>query len=257
MLINEWSRSCLTRLSQHSCEKDLFNEAVMLTQELGFDYLAFGIQLQAPVTLKTLVTHAISFLDPEIADPNKTIVLLDNNPPGAMEIFKANYAKTDPLIRHARTSTEILVWTDEVFLDQCDRWALMQEIGIRNGLSQPSRSHTGSIAVANYSRKEGRITASELAEKIVRITTLTRTLHAEIEILLMNKLIPKLPTFSELDRAILRWTALGKTASEIAQILELKERAITTRKSCITQKLSAKTFAQAMLIAYSLGLMQY
>jgi LuxR family quorum-sensing system transcriptional regulator SolR len=253
--LESWNQKCLSMLSGHDDEHSIFKQAVLLANELGFDYLGFGIQLQGPVSLRDLIHHLMSYLDIEIAEPNKTIVLLDNHPPGAMEIFKKRFSQTDPLIKHARTSTEIVVWNDKLFAGQGDRWKLMNGIGMCHGLSLPSRSRTGSVALANFSRRENDITPEELAAKKINIGILTGILHAEVEIKLLNKLLPEVPDFDDLDRAILRWTARGKTATEIAQIMNIKERGITARKAAITEKLQAKTFAQAMLIAFSLGLM--
>jgi LuxR family transcriptional regulator, quorum-sensing system regulator SolR len=253
--IEKWREDCLNFLSSHTSEIELFDQALILTQRLDFDYLGFGIQLQALVSLKNLVAHLMSYLDFEIADPNKTILLFDNHPPEVMQIFKTKYSKTDPLIRHAKKSTELLVWSDKVFSEEPGRWALMQEYGLKYGLSQPSRSRTGSVAMAHFTRKANEIMPSELAEKRIKIGILTSVLHAEMEIILMKKFFDELPTLSDLDKSILRWTARGKTATEIAQILGVKERAITTRKTVIAKALNAKTFAQAMLIAYSLGFM--
>ncbi len=253
--LEQWRTRCLSTLSGHTCENDLFNHALGLVQEMGFDFLGFGIQLQALISLKTLVKHMMSYLDPEAAEPNKTILLFDNHPPEAMAIFKKEFSKEDPLIRHAKTSTELLVWSESLFAKQPERWALMQGAGLKFGLSQSSRSASGSAALTNISRREKEITRSEVEEKRMKIGILAGILHAEMEIILMRNLYQTMPALSDLDRSILRWSARGKTAKEIAIILEVKERVITTRKGVITQALDAKTFAQAMLIAYSLGLM--
>jgi DNA-binding CsgD family transcriptional regulator len=159
------------------------------------------------------------------------------------------------LIRHAKSSVEMLIWSAEVFSEVPSLWSFMQASGLKAGLSQPSRSGSGSIALINLSRKALEISERELTEKRVKISILASILHAEMEIILMKKLFHVMPTLSNLDRSILRWTARGKTAKEIAIILDTKERSVTNRKLVITRSLDAKTFAQAMLIAYSLGFM--
>jgi DNA-binding CsgD family transcriptional regulator len=253
--IGEWREDCLCRLSRHGNENALFDEALALTKELGFDYLGFGIQLNTVVNLSTLVKHVLSYLDRHVADPNKSIVLFDNHPPGVMEIFKKEFAHDDPLIKHARRSIEILVWSDAVFADQPTRMDLMRRFGLAHGLSQPSRSQTGSVALANFTRTLGEISVEELNAKRPKISMLTSIFHTELEAILMQKFAPPLPQLSSEDKAILRWAALGHPASEIATILGMKERAVTLRKKTMAQELHARNFAQAMLIAASLNLL--
>lgn len=251
--VEEWRKICQDTLSTHTNADELFQQATVLTHMLGFDYLGFGIQMQGRISARDLANHSIAHLNPDLVDPNKTALLFNNQPTGAMRAWKTDYAKNDPLVKHARTSLDLLVWDAALFSEppQTERWAGLIEFGMAIGVSQPSRTPTGSVALANISRGTTPITPDEVAQKRVRISLFVTILHTEMEKIISAILLPVLPVFTETEKEILKMSAIGKKNHEISDILSISEPMIKKHKTAITTALGANNFTQATFMAFS------
>ncbi len=85
---------------------------------------------------------------------------------------------------------------------------------------------------------------------------LTQYAHAGMAKLLVPKYVPEtLVTMTAREKEVLRWTAEGKTAYEIGQILIVSERTVNFHINNVVAKLGASNKTQAAVKAAALGML--
>jgi LuxR family transcriptional regulator len=108
----------------------------------------------------------------------------------------------------------------------------------------------------SLSRSNSPISEGELLEKRFKIAWLTQIGHLRMAECLTPQLMPEINAkLSSREIEILRWTADGKTSSEIASILKISERTVNFHVTSITAKLNASNKISAAIKAAMLGLL--
>ncbi|WP_254786706.1 LuxR C-terminal-related transcriptional regulator [Methylomonas sp. LWB] len=99
-----------------------------------------------------------------------------------------------------------------------------------------------------------RLSETELAAKAFKMAWLTQNAHIALSRNLLPKLLPEADTkLSNREIAVLRWTADGKTAGEIASIMKITERTVNFHISNAATKLNATNKTSAAVKAAMLG----
>ena len=98
---------------------------------------------------------------------------------------------------------------------------------MRHGCTLPVRREHGIIGAMTFARAQEPVTLGEFEEKAGELRSFSQHVHER----LLKQRLPSLfhrqdSQLSERERTILRWTADGKTSSEIALILGLTKRTI-------------------------------
>jgi LuxR family transcriptional regulator len=159
-----------------------------------------------------------------------------------------NYCAIDPVVAHCNQSTLPILWDSDTFANVPDLRRALADQGMQYGWSQPvhdlNNHNSGILSVA---RSHCRISAYELYENLGYATFISHKLH----VLAMQKLVSKNPDglsaahLSSREMEVLKWSAQGKTASDIGMILNLSPRTVNfhigsaIKKLGVTNKISA------------------
>jgi LuxR family transcriptional regulator len=211
------------------------NDALFATidrqaRALGFEYSAFGIR-DASANSETWLT----------SKPREWV----------QRYYAKNYFAVDPVMAHLRSSELPLVWDSEQFPEQREYWEDAKSQGMRYGWSMTAWGLARMSASFCFARSTAPISRSELDQIEPHLIWLAHTACAAATY--KNAADPGL-TPRELE--VLRWTAVGKTAHQIAALLSISERTANFHITEITRKLGAVNKTQASVKAAILGLLK-
>lgn len=234
-----WQEDRLNTVLLNSSEQELFDKLVSCARELGFDYCTYGLRMPFP------------FSQP------KTVVF-SNYPVGWQTRYQEkNYLAKDPTVRHGLRSLLPVIWSDELFAAATDLWDEARSFGLRVGLAQATRDATGMVGMLVLARSFEPLSDAELQDKELKLTWLTQMAHFGMSQCLTKKLMPAAEVrLSDREIEILRWTADGKTSSEISYILSISERTVNFHINNAMAKLNAANKTAAVILAAVLGLLQ-
>jgi len=171
----------------------------------------------------------------------------------------AGYFKVDPVVRHAQTTSLPAIWTDEMFHDgrSHEFWEEARAFGLNCGLSFSVREQTGVTGIFSLARdKPLDLQQLDLAALIGRAQMFASMLHHAVARIDLPKLLPvQNVALTARERECMRWSADGKTAWEIGQILSIAERTVVFHVNNVIQKLGATNKTQAIVRAVALKLL--
>lgn len=186
-----------------------------------------------------------------------TIIQAGNSPEGWLATYASqNFAQFDPWIRHAQSDSNPWLWDSTCQQAPAPFWLEAQRHGMHHGCTLPVRTEHGIIGAMTLAREQESVSLDEYAQKAAELHAFCQDLHAS----LLKWRLPQLfhrpdSQLSERERTILRWTADGKTSSEIALILGLTKRTVNFHVAKATLKLNSTNKTQAALKAAVLGLL--
>ncbi len=232
-----WTDEYLNVLSKNETEQDLYCKIAEIARDLGFKYCGYRIQIPVPVSYPI----AIKF---------------QNYPQAWVEHYEAcNYSEIDPILKHASASNKLLIWPDKF----CCNSKICEDArshGLCFGWAKPSRDANGTIAILTLARNAGRLKKADLLTNNVRMSDLAEMAHAGMAKLVLSKHAPEANAkITVREKEILRWTAAGKTAYEIGQILLISENTVVFHLKNVLIKLKASNKIQAAVKATALGLL--
>ncbi|RJF92104.1 autoinducer binding domain-containing protein [Noviherbaspirillum saxi] len=233
-----WNEDRFNALLQAPSEQALFSLTAELAKTMGFEYCAYGIQTPVPISR------------PHVA-------MFNNYSEQWQERYKERgYLLVDPTVQHAFKSTRPLVWTNRLFETAPDLWDEARGHGLKHGWAQATRDMQGTVGLLTLARSAEPLSALELAENQAAMSWLTQFVHASMAQKLIPKLVPETQVrLTVRERDVLRWTAEGKTAYEISQILSISERTINFHINNIVTKLGTTNKTQAAVKAAVLGML--
>jgi LuxR family transcriptional regulator len=231
-----WQEIQLQALQTSDSEHKLFQTIAALGAELGFDYYAYGLRLALPLS-------------------NPKIVKMSNYPKAWQAQYQTkNYCAIDPTVKHALRSPLPILWTDDLFASTAAFWEEARSFGLRYGWAQSTRDVPGATGMLTLARSDEPLTETELAAKAFKMAWLTQNAHIALSRCLLPKLLPEADTkLSNREIEVLRWTADGKTAGEIASIMKITERTVNFHINNAATKLNAANKTSAAVKAAMLG----
>jgi LuxR family transcriptional regulator, quorum-sensing system regulator SolR len=237
--MNSWQEDRLNALLAIESEVDLFDEIKQVAKEMGFEYCAYGIQMPVPVS-------------------RPTVFMYNNYSYDWQRCYQERgYLETDPTVRHGLTSTLPIVWSDELFASAPELWEEARAHGLHFGWAQASRDRTGAVGMLTLARSVEQLTETELSVNYAKMAWLTQYAHAGMSRLLVPKHVPESKVvLTSREKEVLRWTAEGKTAGEVAQILNMSERTVNFHVNNIVVKFGASNKTQAAVKAAALGMLR-
>jgi LuxR family transcriptional regulator, quorum-sensing system regulator SolR len=237
--MNTWQEDRLNALLDIESEVDLFDEIKQVAREMGFEYCAYGIQMPVPVSRPAVFMYNNYSLDWQHCYQER------------------GYLGIDPTVHHGLTSTLPIVWSDELFASAPELWEEARAHGLHFGWAQASRDKTGAVGMLTLARSVEQLTESELSVNYAKMAWLTQYAHAGMSRLLVPKHVPESTiTLTSREKEVLRWTAEGKTAGEVAQILNMSERTVNFHINNIVVKFGASNKTQAAVKAAALGMLR-
>ncbi len=236
--MKHWPDAQLRQMQELTDEGDIMQAAFQLTGELGFDYLAFS------------TTHS----SPQAFAPQLEGV--DNLPPQWSQRYRQRgYVMLDPTIRHCRHSVVPLLWTDDLFARtqafRQDAW----DHGIRHGLSVAIHDTASQASILSLIRGELAVSADEFCIKAGQCLWLGNLLHQQLGDHLFSTLDGTRGSLSMRELEVLRWSAQGKTAGDIATILNLSERTVNFHINSAVKKMGMANKTAAVVHAAQSGLL--
>jgi LuxR family quorum-sensing system transcriptional regulator SolR len=219
-------------------EHHLFKRIAAAGKELGYDYCSYGIKIPVPIS-------------------RPAVAIFDTYPAGWMERYRSQgYLEVDPTVRHGASSNGPIIWGDDTFASAQNLWDDARDFGLRVGWAQSARDIGGAFGLLSLSRSADPLTEKELRDRHSRMFWLVQSAHAGMSKLLTPKLVPEsLVQLTPREIEVLRWTAEGKTAFEIGQILSISGRTVNFHVNNVCAKLKATNKVQAAIKAITLGLL--
>ncbi len=220
MQVSSWEETQLQALLGAENAVDLFVAISRAAVELEFEYCAYGMRVPLPVS------------QPKI--------LMVNNYPKEWQLHytRENYLTIDPTVSHGARSIAPLVWTDEIFSSCPSFWEEARAHGLRVGWAQSCYDSQGVGGLLTLARPNDKLTVRELDERSLRRTWLTQLAHQGMSRFLVQQLMPEtLIQLTSREIEVLRWTADAKTASEVAEILNIAERTVNFHINNAMEKL--------------------
>jgi len=185
--------------------------------------------------------------------------VINGFPPEWHERYVAReYFKIDPVVHFAQSSSLPALWSDAKFHGSESRefWEEADSLGLRAGMSFAVHAMPGMTGILSLSRdKPLNLPAADMAALIGRSQMFASMLHDAVVRIDLPKLLPEQSiAMTPRERECLKWSADGKTAWEIGQILSITERTVVFHMNNVIQKLGASNKIQAIVRAVSLKL---
>ncbi|QNL89846.1 LuxR family transcriptional regulator [Pseudomonas putida] len=165
------------------------------------------------------------------------------------EFYKQDLAAT-----RSHSSTTPVLWTDELYREapQYREQACLH--GLRHGWTQSLHDLQHNESQVSVARPADEVSIAELYEKAGRVQWLCHTLHDIVCQYHLAKLSLPHPKMSERELEVLRWSAAGKTAADVACILSLSQSTVNFHIRSVITKTNASNKAGAIAIAMMRGL---
>jgi LuxR family quorum-sensing system transcriptional regulator SolR len=233
-----WQEDDLNALLSIQSEDALFAQISKSANDMGFEYCAYGIQMAVPIS-------------------RPAVALFNNYSQEWQECYsERGYLAIDPTVQHALKNTLPIVWSHQVFESSPQLWEEARAHGLRFGWAQSSRDASGAIGMLTLARGEEQLSESELKSNCAKMAWLTQYAHAGMAKLLVPKYVPEAGVMmTAREKEVLRWTAEGKTAYEIGQILSVSERTVNFHINNVVAKMRASNKTQAAVKAATLGML--
>ncbi len=236
--MDSWQETQIQSLLSADDEIELFAALSRVAAELGFEYCAYGLRMSLPVS-------------------NPKVFMLNNYPHDWQRRYvQENYLAVDPTVAHGSRSVMPLVWADKVFAKCRPFWEEARAHGLQVGWAQSCHDAKGVAGLLTLARSHDDLSPKELGDSSLKMSWLAQAAHEGMSRLLVSKLMPESTvelTAREIE--VLRWTAEGKTSSEVSQIMHIAERTVNFHINNALFKLGATNKTAAAIKAAILGLL--
>lgn len=234
--MDHFSENLLNVLDAAASEDQVFAALAQAALDLGFEYCSYVLSL-APVS-------------------NRKVLVLSNYPRRCQQRYAdGGFVAVDPSVRHGLTWPQPLVWSDAFFAPTPDLWEEAKGEGLRIGWAQASHDGLGARGLLSLARSGDALSTAELQEKDVRLRWIVHAGQMALSRPLRQRYVGLSPaplTTRELE--VLRWTADGKTAGEIADILCLSAATVNYHLKGAIAKLKVANKTAAVVQALLTGL---
>lgn len=234
--MNSWHEDLLNLLvTPNASPEDVFSNIEFAALRLGFEHVAFGFQASHPIT-------------------RPKVVLLNNYPCSWQEHYiRAGYLFTDPTVIHGKRNQNPLLWSDQAFASNPKLWKDVQDHGIRAGWAQSSLEVNGCGSLLTLCRSSEPLTTEELQAKESQMRWLVQVAHVSLSRAITVKDIRTLSPLTSREREVLQWTADGKSAQDIADILTLSKSAVDFHLKNSIKKLNSPNKTAAVVRSILMG----
>lgn len=236
--MKRWQDDQLQALLSTKNEHELLNVLISIAHKLGFDYCAYGLRMPLPVS-------------------QPKIIMFNNYPPTWQEWYQnQNYLAIDPTVHHGIRSQTPIIWSNKVFSSAPELWQDARSVGLHVGWAQSTHNTNGACGMLTLARTCEPLLESELQDKEPKLTWLTQIIGLSKSQYLTAKLLPESEAkLTAREVTVLRWTADGKTSSEISEIINISERTVNFHINNAVAKLNATNKLAAAVKATVLGML--
>ena len=199
-----------------------------------------------------------AFVITELPDGSKSFAMIHNAPRGFLDSVTKNDESTqrDPVHKRLKRSTIPFAYSQALYVQEGagDLWEEQAPFDYRNGVAVALRM-PGKQFMLGFDGPDELPRDDEAMTHILGNLQLA-AVHAQDAALKFLVPGPKLPgrPLSPRELQTLRWSAQGKTAEEVAQILGVTTHTVTYYMRCVFEKLGVSNKHHAVGLAQSLGL---
>jgi len=232
----QWNHEHLHRLISESALQKVFDLAVHLAQDMEMDFLGLKIRIQ-------------------LAAQSPRLYLYSNYPEAWIERYQRDeFYKQDTAAARSHASTMPVLWTDDLYREAPQFRQQACEHGLRHGWTQSVHDLQHNESQVSVCRPIGEVSIAELYDKAGKVQWLCHTLHAIVSEHHLARLSSPPLKMSERELEVLRWSAAGKTAADVACILSLSQSTVNFHIRSVITKTNAANKAGAIAIAMMRGL---
>lgn len=230
-----WWVDTFSEIESAFTKESMMTAICKATRKLGFDCWAYGTRHERP------------------ANGNGSVSMENTYPNGWTDHYlSSRFLDIDPTIQFARRSQKTVLWENARQFGAERLWADAAEFGLNIGIAYPSWDRKGSFGLFTVARAKDHISKSEHSNITPHLAWLSSLTHAKLNTLGNADAVEVRLSARELE--VLRWSALGKTASEVAMIVGITTRTVNFHVANIEEKLSVQNKVQAAVRATLLGL---
>lgn len=236
--MDSWQEALMHSLLNADTEADLFAVLSCATNELGFEYCAYGMRMPLPIS-------------------NPKVFMLNNYSRDWQQRYaQEHYLAVDPTVAHGMRSVMPLVWTNEIFVTCRAFWEDARAHGLRIGWAQSCHDAKGVGGLLTLARSHDNLSPKELGDHSLKMSWLAQVVHEGMSRLLVPKLMPDAAVdLSAREIEALRWTADGKTSADVSEIMHITERTVNFHLNNAMAKLGTCNKTAAAIKAAILGLL--
>jgi LuxR family transcriptional regulator len=236
--MEHWVSTFLDSLERAKSPAQAFSAVAEAARQLGFEWCAYGHQHPLPFT-------------------RSDCFLISNY----MELWRLRYAEADylavdPTVSRARMSMQPMVWDEQVHREAPQMWEEARAFGLRHGWAQSCFAPNGAVGLLSLSRSVEPLNRAELLEKEPQLCWLVGRTHAAMSAHLAKPATRDGKRLTRQEKAMLRWTADGKSASQTARIASLSPHTVEWHLKNAARKLGAGTRAAATARAAASGMLR-
>lgn len=242
----------LNRLKSVSEESEFSSLMEQSCQSLGFDHFHYHL-----VNTQELARTKLTDLAPNV------FYTSTYDRKWIDHYLKEDYMNSDPVMQDTFRAREPIVWDEHYRRDTRTKgeekvMAAACDYGIRRGMSIPIRGPAGEYgALSVHSSLKDTEFYKLVNARRYELDLLAYHAHDLAFRKFQRNGVPKHVPLSDREIEVLRWTADGKTAWEIATILNISERTVHFHIQKIMTKFGARNKTHAMAKASSYGLLSY
>jgi LuxR family transcriptional regulator, quorum-sensing system regulator SolR len=234
--MQNWQEDNLSAVMSATSENQVYAALLAQAKSLGFDYCAYAARLPLPISSPRIVMH-------------------NNYSQVWRDLYASkNFIKVDPTVLQGMQSFLPVIWSDELFANATELWAAAQAHGLKVGWAQSSLAPAGIRGQLTLVRSEHEFSAKELAHKTAKMSWLAHIAHTGMSRFFVTEMNLKEP-LTERELEILRWTADGKTAVDVAELMHITERTVNFHINRCMDKLQVNNKLAATVRAALLGLL--
>lgn len=234
--MTQWTSEQLEQLLTDQEPTQLFRRAVGLAQALDLEFVGLTLHLH-------------------IAAHSPRVISYNNYPAEWNERYqRERFLSIDPVISKCHQATLPLLWSDELFRETPHLREAACAHGLVHGWTQSVHDLRHNESQLSVCRAQGAIDIPEMYAKSAQVMWLCHTLHALLGEHHLAQLSPA-PQLTERELEVLKWSAAGKTASDVATILSLSTSTVNFHIRSVITKTNAANKAGAIAIAALRGLL--
>lgn len=236
--MKSWQEDLLDLVSEDvGGVREVFDRVERSAVALGFEHVAYGFQAPLPLS-------------------KPKVTLLNNYPLAWQQRYaEADYLRVDPTVAHGRRSQAPVIWDDALFVNAQNLWDEAREHGLRIGWAQSSLDGFGVGGMLTLSRSGQPFSAAELDSNQQKMRWLVQVAHFAFSKLLRTPHTSSRHNLTEKEIEVLKWTADGKSAQDIAEILVVSKNTIDFHIKNSVAKLQVANKTAAVVRAALLGLL--
>ena len=218
---------------------EVFSRINKTARRLGFDYCTVGFEVGLPMTT----------LAPQ---------LLSNYPEEWQTKYKKHaYWTIDPVVTKAKKSRAPFSWKTSNFVEAPEIMEEASASGINMGWTQSEIDGSGVASMLTLARSHEEISPLEIKSMKDHWSWLLHVSHLSLSQAIRSKQQKDFENIklhkSEIE--VLKWIALGKSSSQIAEILQLSPHTINTYMYRVVQKIGVANRTSAVIKTVAMGLL--